>query len=116
MSSSKDPTTVHDLTKLIDSSGSKKVHPNDDALLSLLNARFRFDLPYTRIGSSGLVVINPLKSLSNTNDATATEYEDKTYRDVSDAVHSLQPHLYELASRSYLLMRRTSQSQAVVFR
>ncbi|KAG8898841.1 hypothetical protein FRB99_007125 [Tulasnella sp. 403] len=114
--SSKDSTAVHDLTDLIKSSGSTTVYPTDDALLSLLHARFRYDLPYTRVSSSGLVVINPLKSLANTNDSSSADYEEKTYRDLTDSQHGLQPHLYELASRAYLLMRRTSQPQSVVFR
>ncbi|KIO21052.1 hypothetical protein M407DRAFT_29316 [Tulasnella calospora MUT 4182] len=115
-SSNKDATAVHDLISLIQAQGATTVYPTDDAILSLLHARFRFDLPYTRIASTSLIVVNPLKSLANTNDASAADYEEKTYRDLTDSEHNLQPHLYELASRVYLLMRRTSQSQSVVFR
>lgn len=115
-SSNKDATAVHDLVSLIQAQGATTVSPTDDAILSLLHARFRFDLPYTRIGSTSLIVVNPLKSLANTNDASAADYEEKTYRDLTDSQHNLQPHLYELASRVYLLMRRTAQSQSVVFR
>lgn len=114
-SAAKDATTVYDLTQLIGNPPTQD-YPNDDTLLGVLNARFRFDLPYTRIGSSGLVVVNPLKSLANTNDASAADYEEKTYRDVDDTPTNLQPHLYELASRVYLMLRRTSESQSVIFR
>ncbi|KAG8855852.1 hypothetical protein FRB96_006674 [Tulasnella sp. 330] len=112
----KDPTAVHDLTDLVQASGSSTVYPTEDTLLSLLNARFRLDLPYTFIASSNLLAINPLKSLASSNDASAADYEEKTYRDVTDTPSTLPPHLYELASRAYLVMRRTSQSQTVVFR
>lgn len=111
--SSKDASTLHDLTSLVTASGP---HPTEDTLLSLLHARFRLDLPYAFIGSSNLLVVNPLKSLANCNDASAADYEEKTYRDVTDAPSTLPPHLYELASRAYLVMRRTGQSQSVIFR
>ena len=48
--------------------------PSDDSVLSLLHARFRSDLPYTRIGSTNLVLVNPYKSLANVNDASAQDY------------------------------------------
>lgn len=114
--SSKDASTLHDLTDLVDVSGPSTIRPTEDTLLSLLQARFRLDLPYTFIASSNLLVVNPLKSLANTNEASAFDYEEKTYRDVTDAPSNLPPHLYELASRIYLVMRRTSQSQSVLFR
>jgi len=113
----KDAARLHDLADLVSSSDSATLYPSEDTILSALNARFRSDLPYTRLGSSSLIVVNPLKALANTNDASAQDYEQKTYRDVEEPTpSSLQPHLYELASRVYLLMRRTSKPQSVVFR
>lgn len=95
-------------------------YPTDDSVLSVLAARFRADLPYARIGSTGLVVVNPYKTLSNVNDASAKEYEDRCYKDTSlsliDARRPPQPHVYELAIRLYLLMRRRGESQAVIAR
>ncbi|EGO00358.1 glycosyltransferase family 2 protein [Serpula lacrymans var. lacrymans S7.3] len=99
-------------------SASATVYPSDDALLSVLSARFRADLPYTRIGSSNLVVVNPYKTLSSVNDASAKEYEERCYKDTKlalvDSRKSVQPHVYELAARIYLLMRRRNESQAVI--
>ena len=107
-----------DLTDLV-SSSSATVHPSDDTILSVLQARFRADQPYTRVGPSGLIVVNPYKTLANVNDVSAKEYEERCYKDTSfplpDAT-SLPPHLYDLAARVYLLMRRRVESQAVVFR
>lgn len=109
-----------DLVDLVSSSGTATIYPSDDAILAILQARFRADLPYTSIGATNLVVVNPYKTLANVNDISAKEYEDRCYRDTSlplvDSPKPLQPHLYELAAKVYLLMRRKNQSQAVLAR
>lgn len=109
-----------DLVDLVSASTSATVHPSDDTILSVLQARFRQDLPYSRIGASNLVVVNPYKALANVNDISAQEYEERSYKDTSlplpGAPAPLQPHLYDLAARVYLLMRRRNESQSVIFR
>ncbi|THG97676.1 hypothetical protein EW026_g4373 [Hermanssonia centrifuga] len=109
-----------DLTHLVSSSTTVTVYPSDDTILSVLQARFRQDLAYTQIGHSHLVVVNPYKSLANVNDITAKEYEERSYKDTSlplpGSSPPLPPHLYELAARMYLIMRRRNESQSVVFR
>ncbi|EJD36764.1 hypothetical protein AURDEDRAFT_117013 [Auricularia subglabra TFB-10046 SS5] len=109
---------VQDMVELVASTGSTTVYPGDDALVQTLQARFRADQPYTRIGASTLVVVNPMKQLANTNDESAREYEERSYKDTSHAQPGspLQPHPYDHAARIYLLMRRCAQSQSVVFR
>ena len=113
-------TSSGDLVDLVSSSGSATIYPSDDAILAVLQARFRADLPYTRIGTSNLLVVNPYKTLANVNDVSAKEYEERSYKDTSlpmlDSPRPLQPHLYDLAARVYLLMRRRNESQAVVTR
>ena len=108
-----------DLTDLV-SSSSATVHPSDDTILSVLQARFRADQPYTRVGPSGLIVVNPYKTLANVNDVSAKEYEERCYKDTSLPLPGgpapLQPHLYDLAARVYLMMRRRNQSQSVILR
>ena len=112
--------TSGDLVDLVSSSGSATIYPSDDAILAVLQARFRADLPYTRIGTTNLLVVNPYKTLANVNDVSAKEYEERSYKDTSlpmlDSPRPLQPHLYDLAARVYLLMRRRNESQAVVTR
>ncbi|KAI0638620.1 chitin synthase [Trametes polyzona] len=101
------------------SSSAATVHPSDDTILSVLQARFRADLPYTRIGAANLVVVNPYKTLANVNDVSAKEYEERCYKDTSfplPGTAQLPPHLYDLAARVYLLMRRRMESQSVIFR
>ncbi|KAI6042199.1 glycosyltransferase family 2 protein [Pisolithus marmoratus] len=94
-------------------------HPDDDAVLAVLNTRFRSDLPYSRIGTTHLVAINPCKILSNADDAAAREYAERCYRDTSLSLQSanvLQPHIYQLATQMCLLMRRRKESQSLVMR
>ena len=107
-----------DLVDRVSSLGSATIYPSDDAILAILQARFRADLPYTRIGCTNLLVVNPYKVLANVNDVSAKEYEERSYKDTSlpmlDSPRPLQPHLYDLAARVYLLMRRRNEPQAVV--
>jgi chitin synthase len=109
-----------DLVDLVSSSATATIYPTDDAILSALHSRFRADLPYTRIGTSNLVVVNPYKTLANVNDLSAKEYEDRCYKDTSlplvDSPKPLQPHVYELAAKIYLLMRRRNESQSIITR
>ncbi|KAG6332690.1 hypothetical protein ID866_6397 [Astraeus odoratus] len=108
------------LVDLVSTSQSATVYPSDDAVVAVLNARFRADLPYTRIGTTHLLAVNPCKALSLVDDAHAREYEERCYKDTNLALSSganvLQPHVYELAAQMYLLMRRRKQSQALVMR
>lgn len=119
-SSSSQAVTTGDLTDLVSSSSSATVYPSDDTILSVLQARFRADLPYSRIGATNLVVVNPYKNLANVNDVSAKEYEDRSYKDTSlplpGANPPLPPHLYDVAARMYLVMRRRNESQSVIFR
>lgn len=109
-----------DLIELVSSSTSATVYPSDDAIMAVLQARFRADLPYTRIGATNLVVVNPFKTLANVNDISAKDYEDRCYKDTGlpmvDSPKPLQPHLYDLAAKVYLLMRRNNESQAILSR
>ncbi|TFK47006.1 glycosyltransferase family 2 protein [Heliocybe sulcata] len=119
-SSNTQAITSGDLVDLVSSSASATVYPSDDTILSVLQARFRSDLPYTRINTSHLVVVNPYKTLANVNDASAKEYEERSYKDTSlpigQSASPLQPHLYDMAGKMYLMMRRRNESLSVVFR
>ncbi|PPQ77158.1 hypothetical protein CVT25_010786 [Psilocybe cyanescens] len=109
-----------DLVDLVSSSGSATIYPSDDTILAVLQARFRADLPYTRVGATNLIAVNPYKTLANINDVSAKDYEERSYKDTSlpmvNSPRPLQPHLYDLAARVYLLMRRRNESQGVVSR
>lgn len=120
MASLSNAVSSGDLIDLISTSASTTVYPSDDAILAVLNTRFRSDNPYTRISTSNIVVVNPYKTLANINEVSAKDYEERCYRDTSvpfpggPALPS--PHLYELAAKVYLVMRCRNQSQSVIFR
>ena len=80
----------------------------------LIFAQTYFILP----GLEALIYIIPYETLANVNDVSAKEYKERSYKDTSlhmlDSPRPLQPHLYDLAARVYLLMRRRNESQAVV--
>ena len=106
-----------DLVNLVSSSDSVTIYPSDDATLAVLQARFRGDLPYARIGSTNLLMLNLYKALVNVNDVSAKEYEERSYKGTFfTALDSPRLHLYGVAARIYLLMRRRNESQAVVSR
>lgn len=90
--------------------------PTDDAVLHLLATRYKRNLPYTQLGYSNLVVINPYQSLELLNDATLQYYAEIGYRDLSEKKPALQPHIYDLATRIYFNMRRTGQDQSIILR
>lgn len=122
-SSSSSPAVASgDLADLVASAANAAVtvHPSEDAILQVLQARFRADQPFTAVSASNLVVVNPYKALASTSDASAREYEERAYRDTSvplqDGPRHLQPHVYDLAAKVYLMMRRRDESQAVIFR
>ncbi|KAG8759694.1 hypothetical protein FRC14_005272 [Serendipita sp. 396] len=120
----KDPRTAHDLVSLITSSsplGSTStkpitIYPNDDTLLSLLHARFRHDLPFTRLGSSSLVAVNPNKLIVADNETSMREIAEKAW-DASGRWRKdggLQAHAFEFATRIYLANRRFNEPQLVI--
>ncbi|KAF8324620.1 chitin synthase [Cantharellus anzutake] len=113
--STTDPTGIIDLTQLVTGT-SNRVYPSEDAVVDVLQARFRREMPWTWIRDSTLLSINPFKVLENVNDASKKQYQ-QLYTDVApdESAPVLQPHVYELAVRVYLTMRRRRESQSVIF-
>lgn len=119
MTSKKEVGTTRNLTDLLPASSSATaVHlPSPDVLVALLAARYRQEHTSTYVGDSTLVVLNPLRTLSDVNEASKAEYEDRAYKVRGGAGgEEVQPHAYDLACRVYLVMRRTGETQGVVFR
>lgn len=111
-------SSLHDLTTLASSSDAP---PSSQEVVSTLQQRLRSELPYTRLSSSTLLVVNPLRNLANLNDASAEDYRQRCYADAdweqqqkSSPDAALPPHPYELAARAYHMMRRTGEDQAIV--
>ncbi|KAG1474620.1 hypothetical protein G6F56_000248 [Rhizopus delemar] len=85
-------------------------------VLHLLKTRYKADQPYTQNGSHQLIIINPHKPLDLLNDATLEAYGQHGYKYVH-STHNEQdpePHVYDLATKMYLLLRRRDEDQAVV--
>ena len=115
---SSSPLAINDLTQLVTDNGSSRVvYPSEESVLDVLQQRFRAEHMFTWIRDSTLVSFNPFRVLDNTSDAAKQAYEN-SYRltSLDEASPPLSPHVYELAVRVYLMMRRRLESQSVVFR
>ncbi|GAA5850842.1 hypothetical protein JCM8547_009103 [Rhodosporidiobolus lusitaniae] len=111
-------TATTNLTQLLppSSSPSSVSIPSADALVQLLAARYRHDHCATYAGDATLVTVNPLEAKADLSEASKAEYEDRAYR-LRDGRggEDVQPHAYDLACRVYYAMRRTGESQSVVY-
>ena len=105
-------TNLNSLIKLNDNRDTL-LYPNTDDIISLLQSRFRLDLPFIKLGSSSFITINPLKHLQSYNAESQREYKDLTYE---PSTSILQPHPYDLSSRILLSLKRKSVSQAVIYK
>ena len=117
MTSPPDPLSKHDLVSLITTSPSNtntKIYPSEDSIVSLLQARWRAELPYTRIGSSGsdYVYINPLKTLGCFSDEHRRRHQESVegYEGCE-----MEPSVFELAGRVWRLMQEKKESQSIVY-
>jgi chitin synthase len=90
--------------------------PSEEAISNLLANRYKRNLPYTQLGFADLIVINPYQTLELLNDATLKSYAEVGYKDLTAQKPSLQPHVYQLATRVYFHMRRTGQDQSIILR
>lgn len=100
-----------DLVSLFNVGGSP---PTEEAISNFLANRYKRNLPYTQLGYSNLIVVNPYQPLELLNDATLRSYAEIGYKDLSEQKPALQPHVYELATRVYFHMRRTGEDQSII--
>ncbi|CAO3566593.1 unnamed protein product [Mortierella alpina] len=119
---------AHDLVALARQDNPNDEPPTQETIFNVLTRRHQLGLPYTRIGSSTLVVMNPNQPLNIYSEATAQLYLDSAGNDTgnnrdnhnhnnnisSPGTSSLEPHVYELANTMYFHMRRTELDQGVV--
>jgi chitin synthase len=105
-----------DLVDLASSSGSTTIYFFNDVILAIFQAHFHADLPYTRTGSTNLLIINPYRTLANVDDLSAKVYEKCSYKDTSllvlNSPRPFQLHLYDVAAQVYLLMHCRNKFQA----
>ncbi|TIB15854.1 hypothetical protein E3P92_01552 [Wallemia ichthyophaga] len=97
-------TTMDDISKLRDTS--------DEAVLSYLRDRFLEDQIYTRLGTSSLVALNPLKYLPANSDKVLHDYALEYRR--TDNSTRLPPHIFQIAADAYYYMRRSSKDNNII--
>jgi chitin synthase len=85
----------------------------DDVIVSCIRERFMADSIYTRIGTFGLVAVNPHKYVSSSADAVMHKYAAE-HRDTSEDKTALSPHIFQLTNNAYYHMRRTAQDQCIL--
>ncbi|EPB90148.1 hypothetical protein HMPREF1544_02982 [Mucor circinelloides 1006PhL] len=108
-------STVSNIVQLVEIQSNDTNVTGQEAIVRLLQSRFKVDQPYTQLGDHRLVVVNPFKPLDLLNDATLQAYGQHGYKGISpDRFAPPEPHVYDMATRVYLLMRRRSENQAVI--
>ncbi|KAG0349411.1 hypothetical protein BG004_006440 [Podila humilis] len=118
---------AQDLVTLARSNDNPNEPPTQDSMYNVLSRRHQLGLPYTRIGTSTLVAVNPNQALNIYTEANGQLYIDLTSGPTSPtsatapvpltaatSTTSLEPHVFELASTMYYHMRRTELDQGVV--
>lgn len=105
------------LSDLLPPSSANAVHlPSSDAVVQAISARYRQDHTASWIGDSTLVSLNPNQVLPDDSDASQAEYEARSYLVAAPGAPAVQPHAFDLATRVYLVMRRTAQTQSIIHR
>ncbi|KAG6370231.1 hypothetical protein JVT61DRAFT_12386 [Boletus reticuloceps] len=101
---------IGDLVHFVSMSHFTTAYPSYDAIVAVLNTRFRSDLTYSRIGTT-----DPTRPSQTFTTSVRENMKNAATR--TSASRSLAPlSFYELAAQVYLLMRRTRQSQSVITR
>lgn len=123
---STESSTINNLTQLIPSTTSSVIKlPTIESIVQLLILRSKLEITSTFIGDTNLLVINPNSILSIDNDLSKSEYEERSYKLASNSGSNsgvvgsdnvILPHAYDLACRVYLMMRRTGETQSIIFR
>lgn len=113
-----DPQSVHNLTSILPTPSANSVSlPSIDSITHLVAQRLRHHLHSTYVGDSNLVVVNPLQVTADQSEASKAEYEDRAYRvRRGRGGEDTLPHAYDLACRAYLTMRRTGETQSIIYR
>ena len=99
---------VEDLTML--------TTPDESDVAVTLRARLLNKKSYTRIGQSVLVAVNSFQRFDLQEQNDLLQQYIFEYKSPIDQNQRLEPHLYQLASDTYLRMRRMAENQVIIFR
>ncbi|KAI9302596.1 chitin synthase-domain-containing protein [Cunninghamella echinulata] len=83
---------------------------DEDSITSTLKIRFENGSYYTKINDSVLLAVNSFKEQQQQD---SLQYVAE-YKDTSDTVGALPPHVYQLTNQAYLHMRRTGIDQSIL--
>jgi chitin synthase len=87
--------------------------PTESEVAQTLRDRFVRDAIYTRVGARVLVSINPGKPVLSSNDGNCAQYVDE-YKNTNGEKEALDPHVWQMASRAYMHMRRSGTDQSIL--
>lgn len=96
--------------------------PDDriDAICKHLRTRYENNQLYTYIGNEHMVVVNPCKSTSTSIDSEILQfYINQGYKDLSVSLNgfpSAEPHICDLATKMYFILRRRKEDQLALLR
>ncbi|KAI8064149.1 chitin synthase-domain-containing protein [Gongronella butleri] len=83
---------------------------DDDAVASALKTRFDHGAIYAKINDQVMVALNPHQERQH----ESAQYV-AAYKDTSDQVGALPPHIFQIANQAYMHMRRTGIDQSILF-
>ncbi|KAF8944559.1 hypothetical protein BGZ47_004059 [Haplosporangium gracile] len=119
--------STQDLVALARHDNKNDEPPTQESIFNVLSRRHQLGLPYTRAGTSTILVMNPNQPLNIYTEANGQLYIDyhsannnnnnsKLTSPTSPTATNtpLEPHIFELASTMYYHMRRTELDQGVV--
>lgn len=84
---------------------------DEDNITSTLKTRFDNGSMYTKVNDSIIIAVNPYQERQQESLQYVAEYKD-----TSDNVGALPPHVYQLGNQAYLHMRRTGIDQSILIR
>ncbi|KAF9184459.1 hypothetical protein BGZ50_003664 [Haplosporangium sp. Z 11] len=108
---------AQDLVALAKHDNNNNAPPTQETIFNVLTRRHQLGLPYTRIGFSTLVAMNPNQPLNIYSESNSQIYLDSNSQNSANNTRSnpsQEPHVFELASTMYYHMRQTELDQGVV--
>jgi chitin synthase len=85
---------------------------DEDNITSTLKTRFDNGSIYTKVNDSIIIAVNPYQEHQHQE---SLQYVAE-YKDTSDNIGALPPHVYQLGNQAYLHMRRTGIDQSILIR
>jgi myosin heavy subunit len=90
--------------------------PSPTSIVKCLTNRLKYGLPFTYLGETSLLVANPSKDFGIFTQDFRDFYTQSGYRALESSPQRLQPHIYEIVTKAYFVMRRLGTDQSLIFR